>query len=230
MLNEPWEPEKECLEGWPVFIYGTDFQGHPVLYDEIGCSTPARAENAFGGDTEKLRTFRFRIMTRLAQRKEKLSKRHGVMIYKHVMVMDVSGTSMTTLNKFKNLVQSVISEEQHLFPETLYKLFIINAPWAFRAIWAIVSNFVDPITYQKVNVLGASYLDEMLKILNKNEIPKKYGGTCERPITYGMDSEDALELAKLEEEKKKEAVPVIPEKQPDTAGVQEQKEKEKETT
>ncbi|ETO34176.1 hypothetical protein RFI_02917 [Reticulomyxa filosa] len=108
------------------------------------------------------------------------------MIYKHVMVMDVSNASMTSLNKFKNLVQTVIAEEhgttykkkimyvytynnnkRHLFPETLYKLYLVNSSFTFRAIWKIVSNFVDPITYQKINVLGGSYLDEMAKILTK---------------------------------------------------------------
>jgi len=213
IVNESWPEEKECLKAWPVFIYGHDHQGHPILYDEIGCSSPADAEVAFGADMEKLRKFRLRLMRRLAVRKENLSKKHGVMIYKHVMVMDVSGASMSSLNKFKNLVQTVITEEQHLFPETLYKLYIINASWTFRAIWSIISNFVDPITYQKINVLGNKYIDDMVKIMDKDQIPQKYGGTCEKPVLYGEeDKEDQLveetkkdpTESKTDEEKQKE--------------------------
>ncbi|ETO06384.1 SEC14 cytosolic factor, partial [Reticulomyxa filosa] len=129
------------------------------------------------------------------------------------------GASLVSFFVFKFFFK----KKRHLFPETLYKLFIVNASWTFRAIWKIVSNFVDPITYQKVlcffhlfltsffffflkkkcsnvNVLGGSYLDEMSKIIDKNEIPPKYGGTASRLIAYGMDSEDA-EAARQQEAK-----------------------------
>jgi len=226
IADSPWTEEEECLAGWPVFIYGTDHQGHPLLYDEIGCSSPTQMEASFGGDLEKLRKFRLRLMRRLAVRKENLSKKHGVMIYKHVMVMDVSAASMSSLNRFKNLVQSVITEEQHLFPETLYKLYIINAPWTFRAIWAIVSNFVDPITYQKVHVLSSGFLEEMLKIMNKDQIPEKYGGTCKRPIVYGQDSEEYQNyFAEGEETQSQNEPKKEEEKQPETTKATE-KEKE----
>jgi len=190
IANESWAAEKDCLEAWPVFMYGVDHQGHPVLYDEVCCSSPSQVETAFGGDSEKLKKFRLRIMRRLAIRKENLSKKHGVLIYKHVMVMDVSKASMSTLNKFKTLVQNVINEEQHLFPETLYKLYIVNAPWTFQWLWKIVSNFIDRLTYQKIEVLGTNYLEEMLKIMDKDQIPPKYGGTCLKPIVFGHDSEE----------------------------------------
>jgi len=191
--DEPWPEEKDCFGAWPVYIYGTDLQGHPLLIDELGCSPMSNFENVFGGDYEKLRKFRLRLMWRLSLRKEKLAKKYGVMIYKHTMIMDVSAVSMSTLNKFRTLVQDVISEEQHLFPETLHKLYIINAPWTFRAIWTIVSNFVDPLTNQKIHVLGSNYLEELLKVISKDELPSKYGGTCKIPIAYGNEKEEDIE-------------------------------------
>ncbi|ETO16207.1 hypothetical protein RFI_21148, partial [Reticulomyxa filosa] len=70
ITEQEWPEEKDCFEAWPVYIYGKDEQGHPVLYDEIGCSTPNQVEKAFGGDLEKLRKFRFRLMRRLGERPE----------------------------------------------------------------------------------------------------------------------------------------------------------------
>jgi len=89
-------------------------------------------------------------MKRLSDSKRAQSQKYKQLIYKHVMVMDMSGFSAAHFGqKHRHLVQEVIGEEQHLFPETLYKLYLINAPFAFRMVWKIISNFVDPITYKK---------------------------------------------------------------------------------
>ncbi|ETO20868.1 hypothetical protein RFI_16343 [Reticulomyxa filosa] len=44
----------------------------------------------------------------------------------------------------------------------------------------------------------------MLKIIPKNEIPSKYGGTCQRPILLGLDSEDGAEDKEKDKDKEKE--------------------------
>ena len=43
-------------------------------------------------------------------------------------------------------------------------------------IWKILGTFIDPITYEKINVLGSSYIDEMKKVIDLDQIPKKYEG------------------------------------------------------
>jgi len=35
---------------------------------------------------------------------------------------------------------------QDNYPETLYKMFVVNAPWYFTVIWAVAKNFVDKKT------------------------------------------------------------------------------------
>ena len=37
-----------------------------------------------------------------------------------------------------------------MFPDTLYRLYVINASFGFRAIWKLLRAFVDPITAEKV--------------------------------------------------------------------------------
>jgi hypothetical protein len=38
---------------------------------------------------------------------------------------------------------------QYYYPDTLYRLFVVNAPFLFRALWAILSPMVDPVTKAK---------------------------------------------------------------------------------
>ena len=80
--------EEDALKAWPVFIYGYDDQGHPVMYDEIGNSNPADLDKCFedseanqkAGKFEKMRklkTFRFRVLRRLHNTKRIQTGRYG---------------------------------------------------------------------------------------------------------------------------------------------------------
>ena len=73
-------------------------------------------------------------------------------MYKQIVVMDASKFSMKHFSSnFRSTIKAVIGKEQHIFPEALEHLYVINAPWTFRSIWTILGAFIDPITYKKVN-------------------------------------------------------------------------------
>ena len=95
-----------------------------------------------------------------------------------------SGSKCLTQN-YRQLVQTIVGEESNLWPNTLHRMYFINTGWIFRVAWRIVSNFAHPITVAKVKIVGGDYLKHMTKDIPLNQIPKRYGGTCELPIKYG---------------------------------------------
>ena len=38
-----------------------------------------------------------------------------------------------------------------------FRMFIVNAPFIFSAIWAIVKGFIDEKTRKKINIMGGKY-------------------------------------------------------------------------
>jgi hypothetical protein len=59
------------------------------------------------------------------------------------------------------------------YPETMGKLFVINAPMLFTAVWSIVKNWLDEATvcsfrlYKFVNVLSTSpYSYSLVSLFN----------------------------------------------------------------
>jgi len=40
---------------------------------------------------------------------------------------------------------------QHHYPERMFKAYVCNPPFAFRAFWTIIHPFLDPLTKEKIN-------------------------------------------------------------------------------
>lgn len=67
---------------------------------------------------------------------------------------------------------------QDRYPETMGKFYIINAPWAFSAVWAVVKPWLDEVTVSKINILSSGHKEVLLKQIPAENLPKEYGGTC----------------------------------------------------
>ena len=104
--------------------------------------------------------------------------------------MDIKNFHAKSLTaKYRNLVKDIIADESNLWPNTLEKMYIINAPWPFRFAWKIISNFIHPITVKKIDILGSDYINTMKKKISLDQIPKAYGGQGELPIKYGYTAD-----------------------------------------
>ncbi len=44
--------------------------------------------------------------------------------------------------------------------------------------WTVVSNFLDPVTKQKVVLLGSDYKTLLPQYIDLKNLPVEYGGTC----------------------------------------------------
>ena len=53
---------------------------------------------------------------------------------------------------------------------------IVNAPWAFTAVWSIAKGWLDEKTRAKVNILGGGYTKELLKFVDEDQLSVSLGG------------------------------------------------------
>ena len=58
------------------------------------------------------------------------------------------------------------------------KFYIINAPWAFHAVWSIIKPWLDEVTVNKIDILGAAYKEKLLAQIPAENLPDFFGGTC----------------------------------------------------
>ena len=95
-------------------------------------------------------------------------------------ILDLNGIGMSDFTgPVMDMVRKVSDITKQHYPERSYQIVIINAPWAFQAIFKVIKQFMDPNTVAKTHVIGKKP-KEIFKILNKfidiNDIPQEYGG------------------------------------------------------
>jgi hypothetical protein len=112
-------------------------------------------------------------MFRLKQNSIKYNK----LIEKQIIIFDLKNLVYTldsiALRSFKN---KIVCDEA-FYPERLYRFYFINTPVFFTTIWAIIKPWLNPVTSQKMNIIGSKFLDKLTEIIPLDQIPVEYGGT-----------------------------------------------------
>lgn len=68
--------------------------------------------------------------------------------------------------------------DSNYYPETLHRLFIVNAGSGFKMLWKALKAFLDARTYAKIKVLGCDYLNNLLEVIDPINLPSFLGGNC----------------------------------------------------
>jgi hypothetical protein len=77
-----------------------------------------------------------------------------------------------------SLLKGLADLDQAHYPETIHRVFIINAPFIFYSIWAIISTWADKRTVDKFHILGSDFQKTLLEYISADNLPVKYGGSC----------------------------------------------------
>jgi len=118
---------------------------------------------------------------------------------KSIYVIDLRGMGMRDFaGEVVDFVKKTSAFTAAHYPERSGSIFVINVPSWFSIIWKTVSPWIDPVTANKITILG--YGEEAItkalqaKISIEN-IPPEYGG---RSMPLGKSPEEAMFREKME--------------------------------
>jgi len=156
---------------------------HDDADDEYGFS--------FDSVSRLWRRFRFKFYARLSREKQLESARRETTILRHVLVWDLRNFSYRRFAAhFSMLVRigkTVITDEQLMFPETMHRVLLVNAPWSFALLWKVISTVIDTGTATKIKIVGADEsLAAMLEVIDIAQIPNRYGGEGPWEVRLGL--------------------------------------------
>lgn len=168
----------QVLEYYPQGHHGVDKDGQPVYIELLGkvdatklmqATTIDRYINYHVMEFERTFALKFPACSIAA-------KKH---IDQSTTILDVSGVGLKQFNKAaRDLIGCLQKIDGDNYPETLNRMFIINAGSGFRLLWNTVKGFLDPKTTAKITVLGNKYQSKLLEIIDPSELPEFLGGTC----------------------------------------------------
>ena len=106
------------------------------------------------------------------------SRKAGSLLETCCSIMDLKGVGLSKVSSVYGYVKQASAISQNYYPERLGKLYLINAPWGFSSVFSVVKGFLDPVTVQKIHVLGSGFQQELLGQVPKENLPTLLGGTC----------------------------------------------------
>jgi hypothetical protein len=74
---------------------------------------------------------------------------------------------------------------QDYYPEILGAMYLVNANFLFRGVWAVVKGFLDEKTRKKITILGKDFEPTLLGLVDAQNLPSFLGGTCDCCTTTG---------------------------------------------
>lgn len=158
---------------WPCGLHGVGKCGRPVYVERVGHLNMEVLDANF--TLEKATEFHIQTMENLDRYKDELSRKYGRLLYKHIAILDLDGVGMSMLGgKYRGTLQHMIHIDQHYFPESLHRMVIVNAPFMFKMMWAIVRPFLHPLTQARI-VMGNDHLKELI---DEEQIPNFLAGKC----------------------------------------------------
>lgn len=168
----------EVMKYYPQFYHGVDKDGRPIYVELIGkvdanklvqVTTIDRYVKYHVKEFEQCFKMRFPACSIAA-------KRH---LDSCTTILDVQGVGLKNFSKYaRELITRLQKIDSDNYPETLCRMYVINAGQGFKMLWGTIKSFLDPKTASKIHVLGTKYQNKLLEIIDESELPEFFGGKC----------------------------------------------------
>lgn len=158
---------------------GVDHGGHPMYWEKLGSANLKKALQLVP-EERYVRQYLFEYMKSMEMRLVGATLKQGQLVETFVSIIDVGGEGnllqLQLSATVRALTKKLIALTGDCFPETLHKMYIINAPKLFSKIWNMVKKLLDEKTQKKIHILDKDYLNVMLEDMDIDQIPDVFGG------------------------------------------------------
>jgi hypothetical protein len=169
-MEFPEEPEIRRL--YPQGYHGVDKMGRPLYIERLGMVDVSKLLKT----VNKERLLQFWV------------KEYEITLYERLpatgtrvtcSILDVGGIGLSSLKReVREFIGSLFKIASDHYPEIMGNLYIVNAPTAFTAVWAIIKPMLDPNTRKKIVTLGKNFPTKISDVVDVEKLPPFLHGKC----------------------------------------------------
>jgi CRAL/TRIO domain len=157
-------------EGRPIYIEALGLLDVPKLY-------------SITNEDRLLKRFVLEYERFISERLPAASAQVGYPVETSCTILDLNNVSLMNFYRVKDYVSKMSEIGQNYYPECMGKFYIINAPYLFSGVWAVIKPWLDVVTVAKIQISSTGHQVELLKQIPVENLPKGdkktgYGGTC----------------------------------------------------
>ncbi|KAJ7961009.1 Phosphatidylinositol/phosphatidylcholine transfer protein [Quillaja saponaria] len=181
-----FEELEEVMQYYPQGYHGVDKEGRPVYIERLENAHPSKLMRITTID----RYLKYHVQEFERALKEKFpacSIAAERQISSMTTVLDVQGLGMKNFTRTAaGLLAAVIKVDGSYYPETLHRMYIVNAGPGFKKmLWPAAQKFLDAKTIAKIQVLEPKSVSKLLEVIDSCQLPDFLGGSCTCPVEGG---------------------------------------------
>lgn len=170
--------KKTVASYYPQYYHKTDKDGRPVYIEELG-SVNITEMYKITNQERMIKNLIWEYESFSIHRLPACSRKFGYLVETSCTILDLKGISITAASQVLSYVREASYIGQNYYPERMGKFYLINAPFGFSTAFRLFKPFLDPVTVNKIFILGYSYQKELLKQIPPQNLPVKFGGVSE---------------------------------------------------
>jgi len=176
--NFEFKEKEEVDKYYPQYYHKMDNAGSPLYIECVG-NLNMEALRKVTSIERLLQRLVLEYEISITKRLPACSTAIGHPVEAFCTILDLGGVSLSNFYHVKDYISAAASIGQQRYPGTMAKYYIINAPWAFSAVWAMIKPWLDEVTVANIEIVGGGYKEVLLKQIPKENLPKEFGGECE---------------------------------------------------
>lgn len=186
---------------FPHWQYGYDRTGRPVVYKHYAKFDATKIKEMGGGSFDSMMKYHVWEQEAVSKMCLEQTEKLGELVETITGIVDIKDMRLSQVTRdFLALIRCGADIDQKQYPETLGRIYIINAPALFPMVWGWVKPWLDPITTSKIFILGGpdKYLPILDDFIGKANLPSNYEGdlpaleTLAHPYVHTMQTLEAL--------------------------------------
>ncbi|KGG51676.1 hypothetical protein DI09_2p530 [Mitosporidium daphniae] len=156
------------MKSGKTFFHGTDKSGHSLIF-VLSKMHDRRSQSE--EESENFTIYHMELGRRML----------GEGMEKTTIVFDLKDAGYNSLDI--SSIRHMITCFQSNYPESLYRCYVLNAPWLFWALWKLVSPLLDPVVAAKITFVKR--VEDLLNYVDEANIPSAVLSKA-RPLDNGL--------------------------------------------